>query len=45
MTRSYEALGLAWTAVRFTADFASTPKLEYKRDTACCSSAGKEAIK
>ncbi len=36
---------LTWIAIRFTDDFASTPEPEYKRDTACCSSAGKEAIK
>jgi hypothetical protein len=43
MTRSYEAQRLTWTAIRFTADFASTPEPECKRDTACCSSAGKGA--
>jgi hypothetical protein len=45
MTRSYEVQRLTWSAIRFTAGSASTPAPEYKRDTACCSSVGKEATK
>ena len=41
MMKSFETQRLTWTAIRFTADFVSTPETECKRDTVCCSSAGK----